>query len=251
VNFLGPRYDSIKLLGVASKKTLLFQVVYRSTSELLEMRSFAKEANALPSKPRSTWKRTLVVIGVALLIPIVPFIAVGELPGEAWLEASSQTSLRFAAVGALLLAADLALPIPSSLLGTLLGARLGFVAGTFAAFLGLMFGSAAGYLLGLAARRRAHNPALTKPPALAAVFLSRPIPVFAEAMTVTAGAEGMRALPFFVASSLGNILYALALAGNGAALLPAGLAGPALVLPMLLPAVSWLLWKRAKGKSSC
>jgi len=33
------------------------------------------------------------------------------------------------------------------------------------------------------------------------------------------------------------------MAGNGAALLPEGLAGPGLVLPMIVPVAAWLIWR--------
>jgi hypothetical protein len=54
----------------------------------------------------------------------------------------------------------------------------------------------------------------------------------------------MRLGPFLAASAAGNAVYALALAGNGATLLPQALAGPGLILPMALPVVAWLLWRR-------
>ena len=38
-------------------------------------------------------------------------------------------------------------------------------------------------------------------------------------------------------------VYAAALAGSGAALLPHGLAGPGLIVPMLVPVVGWVIWK--------
>ena len=49
---------------------------------------------------------------------------------------------------------------------------------------------------------------------------------------------------FLVAAVLGDLLYAVAMAGNGAALWSGNLAGPGLVLPMLLPVVAYLLWRR-------
>jgi hypothetical protein len=42
----------------------------------------------------------------------------------------------------------------------------------------------------------------------------------------------------------GNAVYAAALAGNGATLVPSGLLGPGLVLPLLLPVVAWFIWRR-------
>ena len=82
------------------------------------------------------WTRALYVLALAALVPLVPFAVVGELPGERWLVASSGDALRFGATGALLLAADVLLPIPSSVIGALLGGRLGFAGGFAFGFLG-------------------------------------------------------------------------------------------------------------------
>lgn len=183
-----------------------------------------------------------MLVGAAL-IPIVPFVVIGELPGDAWLQASSGDALPFGATGAVLLASDLLLPIPSSVIGALLGARLGFVAGFGFGLAGLSAGSALGYALGrlLPARFAADVPSA---PAMSVAFLSRPVPVLAEAVAIAAGAERMGFGRFMLAASIGNACYAGALAANGAALMPAGLSGPGLVLPMALPVVAWLLWRK-------
>jgi uncharacterized membrane protein YdjX (TVP38/TMEM64 family) len=75
------------------------------------------------------------------------------------------------------------------------------------------------------------------------LFVSRPIPVLAEAVTFAAGAVQMPLMPFLWISAAGSGLYALALAANGAALLPAALIGPGLVIPMTVPALGWLVWR--------
>ena len=71
-------------------------------------------------------------------------------------------------------------------------------------------------------------------------------------MAIAAGAGRMPFGPYMVASVVTNGLYAGALAGNGAALLPDALAGPGLVFPLLLPVVGWLVWRwharRAKAR---
>jgi uncharacterized membrane protein YdjX (TVP38/TMEM64 family) len=187
--------------------------------------------------------RGVLVILIALLIPIVPFAVIGELPGEQWLSATDEDSFLFGLTGAGLLTADVLIPIPSSIVGTMLGARLGFLAGFLWCLAGLVLGNLIGYLAGrLLLARLAER--LPKAPTLVALFLSRPVPVFAEAVTFTAGAERMPLPPFLAVSAAGNALYAAALAGNGAALLPGALAGPGLVLPMLLPVLAWWAWRR-------
>ncbi len=191
--------------------------------------------------------RALFVLACALLVPIVPFVLIGELPGERWLDAGGQAAPIVASVGAGLLALDVLLPIPSSVLGALLGGRLGFIAGFLATFTGLCAGSALGYALGrIVPSRIAEASGAVSVPGMALVFLSRPVPVFAEAVSLAAGATRVPIKVFASASVLGNALYAAALAGNGALLLPDGLAGPGLVLPMLLPVAGWLAFRKLK-----
>ena len=187
-------------------------------------------------------RRVALVIIVALLIPMVPFVVIGELPGERWLSATDESALAFGLTGGLLLAADVLLPIPSSIVGTMLGARLGVGAGTAWAFAGLMAGNVLGYGVGRLLLGRA-GATLPRTPTLAALFLSRPVPVLAEAACVTAGAARIPFLYVLAACAAGNAVYALALAANGAHLIPGAIVGPGLILPMLLPVAGWLIWR--------
>lgn len=202
------------------------------------------------------FRRVLLVIGCAVLVPIVPFAIIGELPGQRWLEAQGDDALSIGAAGAALLAMDVLLPVPSSILGALLGGRLGFVLGALWAGLGLMAGSALGYAVGRLwpARFADGMRELTEQaPALFVIALSRPVPVLAEAISIAAGVTRVPPPRFALASLIGNAAYAAAMAGNGAMLLPEGLAGPGLVLPMLVPVVAWAIWRtrarrRARGR---
>jgi membrane protein DedA with SNARE-associated domain len=186
----------------------------------------------------------LITVLLSLTIPIVPFALIGELPGERWLSAAGTDGLVFGISGAALLAADVLLPVPSSIVGTLLGARLGFPAGWLCGWIGLCLGNFAGYGAGRLLSLR-HSSGLPSAPTLLLCFASRPVPILAEALTLTAGASRTPLGPFLVATVAGNALYMAALAGSGAALLPGAAAGPGLALPMLLPAVAWLLWRLA------
>ena len=189
--------------------------------------------------------RAALIVVAALSVPLLPFVLIGELPGERWLSTNDQNALRFALVGAAVLAADVLLPIPSSIVGTMLGARLGFAAGFAAAFAGLMTGQTLAYLASRALLRH-RDGALPAAPTLAAVFLSRPVPVLAEAVVLAAGAARLSWPQFLLACGSGNAVYAGALALNGAQLLPGALIGPGLLLPMLLPVAGWLIWRRAR-----
>ncbi|MCG6965472.1 MAG: VTT domain-containing protein, partial [Chromatiaceae bacterium] len=193
--------------------------------------------------------KTAVLILVALLIPVVPFLIIGELPGERWLSSADENALTFGLSGAGLLASDVLLPIPSSIIGTMLGARLGLLPGWLWGFLGMTTGNLIGYAAGRLLLAR-FGTRLPRAPTLVAVFLTRPVPVLAEAMAFTAGAERVRVLPFLMVCAAGNAIYALVLALDGAALLHEDITGPGLVLPMVLPVVAWLLWRWLRARQS-
>ena len=189
--------------------------------------------------------RTSLLIVLALCVSSLPFLLVGELPGERWLSTQDEHAVRFALVGAALLAADVLLPVPSSIVGTMLGARLGSGMGFAAAFAGMMVGQSVAYFVSrsLLRGRQAELPAV---PTLAAVFLSRPVPVLAEAVVLSAGAARLHWPQFLLACASGNAIYAAALALNGAQLMPEAPIGPGLLLPMLLPAAAWWIWRRTR-----
>jgi uncharacterized membrane protein YdjX (TVP38/TMEM64 family) len=183
-----------------------------------------------------------LIVAVALLVPIVPFVIIGELPGEQWLSARDDNAFAFALAGASILALDIVLPLPSSIVGTLIGARLGFWTGMAAVWSGLMAGHCIGYAASRFALKRV-DAQISEAPTLLVVFLSRPVPVLAEATAITAGAGAVPFRHFVAACAAGNAIYAAVLAANGATLLPDALVGPGLVIPMLLPAVAWLIWQ--------
>lgn len=190
-------------------------------------------------------KRALAVLMCALLVPIVPFLLIGELPGERWLNSAGGDSVRFGITGAGMLALDLLLPIPSSIVGALMGGRLGFVFGGMWCFLGLFTGHIVGYLLGRLTPARWVSREVGKSSASwIALLLSRPIPVFAEALALAAGAERMPLSAFVSSVAIGDAIYAAALAADGAALLPDGSWGVGLIFPMLLPVVGYLAWRK-------
>jgi membrane protein DedA with SNARE-associated domain len=85
--------------------------------------------------------------------------------------------------------------------------------------------------------------ALPAAPTLAVLFLSRPVPVLAEAVALAAGAARLGWPRFLAACGAGNVVYAGALAVNGASLVPEAPLGAGLVLPMALPALGWLAWR--------
>lgn len=187
--------------------------------------------------------KSLVVVLVALMFPILPFLAVGELPGERWLSASDGNAREFAIMSAGLLIADVLLPIPSSLVITLTGARLGFGSGWLLCWVGLTLGNLVGYCLGRFWPAR-FAPTLGNQPAFLVLLLSRPVPILAEAIVIASGAARTNVLSTAVACALGNALYVAVMVAVGSALLAQQHTLAALVLVMIIPIVGWLLWRR-------
>lgn len=192
------------------------------------------------------WVRSVLVILIALLIPILPFAVIGELPGERWLSQADDSALLFGLAGGGLLAADILLPVPSSIVGTLLGSRLGFTAGLLACWLGLVLGNLIGYGAGRLLLSRLGEQ-LPQAPTLLMLFVSRPVPVLAEAVAFTAGAERIPLWRFLGVCTAGNLVYATALCGVGATWLPQGAVGLPLVLALGVPALGWLIWRWRQG----
>ena len=162
--------------------------------------------------------RHWLILVTAILIPVVPFIVIGELPGEKWLSAVGDNNFLFGITGAVLLVSDLLLPIPSSILGSILGAKLGLVQGCLWTWLGLTVGNFAGYGLGRLwpDKQEIQEKEL---PTLLVLLVTRPVPVLAEALTLASGALRMPFLHFAVVVVIGNLVYAFGLAALGASLL--------------------------------
>ncbi|MEX0670387.1 MAG: VTT domain-containing protein [Pirellulales bacterium] len=177
----------------------------------------------------STSVRLLVSLtAAALAVPLIPWLLWGarlDHAVAAWLDPPpSATWLAAAEVG--VLAADIILPVPSSLVATLGGASLGVTVGTLCAWAGMTLGSLVGWWLGRAAgcrrlaalapadrallerRRQRLGPLL--------VVLTRPLPILAEAAALMAGAAGMPCRTFLAAAGTANLAIAFAWSLAGA-----------------------------------
>ena len=93
--------------------------------------------------------RTLPLMCIVLLVPIIPFLFMGGQLND-WLRGLSENPPEPAATFALivgLLATDILLPIPASVISTLSGWQLGWFWGTLATWLGMNVGAAFGFAL--------------------------------------------------------------------------------------------------------
>ena len=134
-----------------------------------------------------------------------------------------------AGVGALLLTADIFLPIPSSLVGTTLGSILGAWPGTVVGAVGLttgcILGYATGWAIGNPATRRFIGAEKSRRAriwlersGIAALIVCRAVPVLAEASIITAGVLRLAPLRVFVATTLSNVGISFVYATLGASI---------------------------------
>jgi uncharacterized membrane protein YdjX (TVP38/TMEM64 family) len=204
--------------------------------------------------------RPLLIITLALLVPIVPFLGFGEaLEAKiaAWFD-PSPAPLVLAAATVALLASDILLPVPSSLVSTLAGSQLGVVAGTFVSWLGMTLGAVVGFYL---ARQfgRAITTRLSSADDLArmdrvvdqygfwVVILTRPLPVLAEAAVLLLGTTELAWAQFLPAMALSNagiafVYSALGQVAHSQGQLPLAL-GASIALPVLAASVARLVWR--------
>ncbi|WP_170113131.1 VTT domain-containing protein [Ahniella affigens] len=218
--------------------------------------------------PVSTWWRAMLLSVTLLGAVLVPFALWGDALEHAapmWL-ANHQGPLWLAALGILLLIADVLLPIPSSVVAMALCWSLGPWLGGCCVAVGSFLSFATGYGLG----RIVPEPRLRRFIGARAwdrlrdragrselwwIVLSRPLPVFAELSALLAGVWRLpliSSLGAAAAASLGlGVLY------GGSAWL--GARSPSTLLSLLLlsclPTAFWLLhrwwlWRVAAGAHS-
>lgn len=211
--------------------------------------------------------RSAFLICMVLLVPILPFLFFGEQLGTLvtdWLEQpSSRPATAALLVG--LLATDIFLPIPSSMISTLGGWQLGWLAGTLASWVGLTLGAIAGFVL---ARRWGRPFALwfsreeeldrmkelSATYGIAILILARGVPVLAEASVLLMGVHRLpwkQFLPAVLLSNLG-LAWAYSTFGDFAEhhqWLPLAL-GVSVALPVLLAAtIERFVARKTKAKT--
>ena len=169
-----------------------------------------------------TLLRPLVLLSIVLLVPIVPFVVFGAQL-ETWFQAWSEQPASRRAVAAVvvgLLATDIVLPVPSSMVSTFGGGQLGTLGGTVASWVGMTVSAVVGFALarwcGPPVARWLSRPQDVQRLERASdrygpvfLVLARGVPVFAEASVLLLGMHSLawrRFLPAVVASNLGIAL---------------------------------------------
>ena len=193
-------------------------------------------------------RNSLLLMLIVLAVILVPFIFFHEYIDN-WtaelLKTSGQHPGYIGLLLCILLASDILLPVPSSIVSTGAGFLLGFFYGVIVSFVGMTLGCLIGYALGkgsgkamrwLDEETRSRMERFFQRSGKWAIIIARPIPVLAEATVFFAGISRMNFGSFCWVSSLSNlgisIVYAavgtysvsvnsILLAFSGAILLPA------------------------------
>jgi uncharacterized membrane protein YdjX (TVP38/TMEM64 family) len=172
--------------------------------------------------------RWSVLVGLMFAVIIIPFILF-EKQFEAlgaWLASGHASGWTSASIIAGLLALDVFLPVPSSVVSTVAGVLFGFWRGMAVIWVGMIFGCVIGYAFGAraagAARKVVGADGLVKAGRVMerhgswALVICRPIPVLAESSIVFAGLVRSPLAPFIWLTTLSNLGIAIAYAAVGA-----------------------------------
>jgi len=195
---------------------------------------------------RRATRLLLLLVASALVVPLVSFVMFGtrlDRVVEGWLSPPPPWPL-LAALEVGVLAVDILLPVPSSVVATFGGARLGIALGSLCAWTGMTIGALAGWWLGRQTGRRVIDRLDPDDRVTLArghqrlgpllVLLTRPLPILAEATALAAGGAGMPLAEFLPAAAAGNAVIAVAWSMLGAC----GRDGDALSLAMLVALVT-------------
>jgi uncharacterized membrane protein YdjX (TVP38/TMEM64 family) len=167
--------------------------------------------------------------GLLLALVLIPFFLFGgalEDVAHRFLEARPPLWQVALLLGGLL-AGDVVLPVPSSLVGTAAGSLLGFGLGTATSWAGMMVACGLGYLLGARAgapvlARMTGEAELTRVARAAErhgpwfLLVFRAVPVLAEVSVVFAGTSRMSPRAFFTVCALANLGVSVTYSAVGA-----------------------------------
>ena len=159
----------------------------------------------------SSAQRAAIAMAVLLAIILLPFLAFEDIFEDVAKQALAFGPAALGSSGAALLALDVLLPSPSSLIITGMGLALGPLRAFAFAWVGLTVGACAGYALGAWAGQAGISrwvgidaQALVQRHAAWAVPAFRGVPVLAEATVILAGASQAPFLTFFLTCALSN-----------------------------------------------
>jgi uncharacterized membrane protein YdjX (TVP38/TMEM64 family) len=174
-----------------------------------------------------------------------------------WLQGSGRWGA--AALGVLLLVADVFLPIPASLIMVANGALFGIVGGTLLSLFGGVAASAVGFAVGRWGSASLHRfvpederrraDALLKRWGDLGVVVTRPVPILAESVAILAGTSPLTWRRFLVASTGGIFPAALLYALTGATAKSLDSVFLMFGLVMLVAALVWFAGRRLRNEN--
>ena len=183
------------------------------------------EPSRTPRNLAVHWTLLWLVLLALVLVPFLVFEKQFEQLAT-WLAQGHASGWATAAAIGALLALDVFLPVPSSIVSTGAGVLLGFWRGAAVVWIGMTLGCLIGYEFGAraagAARRLVGDASLARAGTIMdrhgrwAILLCRPIPVLAEASVVFAGLVRTPLVPFLALTAGSNLGIALAYAAVGA-----------------------------------
>lgn len=193
------------------------------------------------------------VIGSKLLLENILGISLEPL-ARSWMVNAGAAG---AATVVALLAVDIFIPVPSSVVMVLSGAAFGVLWGSILAFIGSVGGEWLGFelarnygtalstrFIGDEAERQRLNRILMKHGA-AAVAVTRALPVVMETMSVVAGLSTMKRSTFLAASTIGTLPIVVVYAYAGAKSKEMDSVVPAVVILIAVAAAGWV-WYRTR-----
>jgi len=204
------------------------------------------------------WAFIWVVLIALILVPFVLFeeqfdaLAARTTQGDtaAWLASASILGL---------LALDVVLPVPSSIVSTAAGVLLGFWRGAVVVWMGMMIACLSGYALGARASGAAHRfvgaEALDRAGTLVrrygdwTIVLCRPVPVLAEASVIFLGLVRAPFSRFVSLTALSNLGIAIGYAAFGAFSMRIDSFLVAFVGALVIPGVAIAVARLTFGKS--
>lgn len=204
------------------------------------------------------WALVSLLIVTLILVPFFLFEGYfNNLAAHALAGGTARWSVVAGVVG--LLASDVVLPVPSSVVSASAGALLGFGTGAATVWLGMTASCIVGYLVGArsagAAQRFVGEDGLRRAADIAdrygafAIVLCRPVPVFAEGSVIFAGLVRTPFGRFLAVSAASNLGVALGYSAIGAYSMRADSFLLAFIGSLLVPGIGILVAKMWLGRN--
>lgn len=199
------------------------------------------------------WFWLVLAVVALILVPFFLFESYFEALGERIAGGEVSAGWAVTITGGLL-AFDVVLPVPSSIVSAAAGVLLGFWLGTLVIWVGMTVSCVIAYMIGARSarltRRIVGDDALDRARALAAqygdlaIVLCRPVPVVAEASVIFAGVMHVPARRFLAVCAAANLGIAVGYAAIGAYSMHVDSFLLAFLGAMALPGLAWLAGRR-------